>query len=237
MRNDYAMTLGEGHYSERFRVDASLTFDSPKSNRKYVLRTVYEDYPEYLSKLEANKDFHQKIGLKPENMAPIKRRMGAVEKTAAYAGNDQKNLWVFKVNATMANDIFNAVKIAMSEFNTDARDLISDVYVKNLNVNNENAMDAETRIRANRKLYTGTCRAIVEAAKLLGLSEASLNFWVLSNIKNPKIPMKDLHEAMLEGGADEVSYSKDPIKTPVMSNNMNAQGTFKNHLHLSRFHL
>ncbi len=61
-----------------------------------------------------------------------------------------------------------------------------------------------------------------------------LNFWILSNIKNHKIPKQDLHEALKNGGASSVQ-SEDKInhRFKVGSNDGLRALPFKSNLHLA----
>lgn len=124
----------------------------------------------------------------------------------------------------------------MSCYNASASDLISDIYVKNLNTENEgNIRDA--LVRANQKLYEDVCKAITQAGKLLGV-QGTVNFYVFSNNKNFKIPKQNLHMALRDGGAASVETVNTPYKYSVGSND--GRRVFEgliSHLHLAKFKL
>lgn len=111
-----------------------------------------------------------------------------------WAARIDKDCWVFGVDCTNPHDIVAAVKIGMKFYEVSASDLISSVYVKNLNTESEASYKGKARIIANQKLYEGVCQAIVKAAKILGVKNA-IDFYVFSNKKNPKIPKDNLHVA------------------------------------------
>lgn len=51
-----------------------------------------------------------------------------------------KEVWVYGVNATSAQDIASAVKLASRYYNTQSSDILSDIYAKNLNVDREHLL-------------------------------------------------------------------------------------------------
>ena len=132
--------------------------------------------------------------------------------------------------------IFAAVKIGMACYKIGAAELLSDIYVKNLNTDQENEMGRQALIKANQKLYESVAKAIREAARLLGVS-GIINLHVFSNKKNYKIPKDDLHIALRDGGADSVEMDETTkFKYDVQSND--GEQFFENmitHLHLAKF--
>lgn len=144
-----------------------------------------------------------------------------------------KEVWVFDIDATSSSDIFTAVSIAKQHFQISAKELISDVYVKNLNAERENEMELQALMRANKTLYAMVCNALVDAARKLGVG-GDVNFWIFSNNVNPKIPKDQLHEALKEGGASSV-VSDDNTRHVFMvgSNDGTSERKFKTNLHLA----
>lgn len=143
--------------------------------------------------------------------SPYRDTVNAVTKDAAIIEND---VWVFGIDATKAPDIFTAVKIGMKYHQAKANDIIGDVYVKNLNSENQSSLSKQDLIIENKKLYSGVCSAVLGAAKLLGV-QGLVNFYVISSNINHKIPKEDLHTALKEGGA--TSVATDDCKHNIMS--------------------
>jgi hypothetical protein len=81
--------------------------------------------------------------------------------------------------------------------------------VKNLNAERDTLVANQTLIEANKKLYTGVCNALIEAARFLKVKGA-LNLWVISSVINHKIPKDDLHESLRTGGAASVDLDPAP---------------------------
>jgi hypothetical protein len=211
-----ALTLAEGNPA--FVADADIIFNNGKDKKEFVLRTTFDDIDVWKAKHGVS-------------ISPFRAGNVGAQKWVARI---EKDYWVFGVNATNANDIFTAVKIGMTYYKAKASDLISDIYVKNLNVENENQLLREALVKANQKLYEDVCRAIVQAAKLLGVS-GMLNFYVFSNNKNFKVPKDDLHVALKNGGADSIETDAHPYKFSVGSND--GKRVFENlisHMHLAK---
>lgn len=78
-------------------------------------------------------------------------------------------------------------------------------------------MSNQILIRANKDLYSGVCKALVDAAKLLGVSN-QLNFYVFSKSNNPKIPQPDLVAALKDGGASSVVTDDHKLRVSVGNN-------------------
>jgi hypothetical protein len=180
------MTIAEGIYD--YRVDVNLVLDGGRRIKKYVLRTTLISLGVWKSKYA-------------KNVSPFEKIIGGVSKAAAVIDGE---VWVFGIDATVSGDIVIAVTIAKDYFKVGAKDIIGDVYVKNLNVERDNEMEAQAKILGNKSLYSAVSKALVDAAKKLGIS-GSVNFWVFSNNMNPKIPKQDLHDALKGGSATSVT--------------------------------
>ncbi len=210
-----AMTLAEG--APDFKVNASIVFNNQKAKNGCVLRTSYNHLGQWKTKYSIP-------------VSPFKLRHIEATKQAAFVEDD---VWVFGVDGTKVNDIVSAVKIGMHCYQVTAQDLLSDVYVKNLNVEQESGFANPALVQANKKLYQETCEAVLEAARVLGVRDI-LNFWVFSNNKNPKIPRPDLHDALARGGAESVQ-TDDAVthKLMVGSNDGLRAQRIKTHLHMA----
>lgn len=215
-----AMTLAEGHPD--FRTDADIIFNNGRDKKDFILRTTKDDIGVWKTKHSIGM-----AGFKPTHISPQK-----------WAAQIEKDYWVFNIDATKAQDIVAAVKIGMDCYTASASDLLSDIYVKNLNAEHENDMGRQALVKANQKLYEDVGRAITEAAKLLGVT-GMINLHVFSNKKNPKIPKDNLHMALRDSGADSVEMDeKNRFKYDVQSNDGN--GVLPNlitHLHLAKYNV
>lgn len=241
MINKGAMTIGEGHWDRLYKVNANLTFSSEVSQRKFVLRTTLDSLGLWRHRVNESKNRTPKIPLSGDfespNIAPLKRFAQDSSPTVKECAIINGELWIFEINGTIAQDIFHAVKIGMKYYKVRAEEIIGDVYVKNLNIEYENEMDAAARVNANKRLYQGTCEAIRTAAQLLGVNTGTLNFWVMSHLKNSKIPKDDLHKSLKEGGASEVKVSEKPHLMMSMQNDWKKEKLISNHLHLAKLNL
>lgn len=209
-----ATTLGEGQYE--FKTDVNLIFGNQRVGRTHVLRTSAYS-------MSVWKTRNPGVGL-----SPFKDRTSSVTKEASII---DKEVWVFGINATSAQDIVNAVKLASRYYNTKPSDILNDIYAKNLNVDLESDMANEILIRANKDLYSGVCRALIDAAKLLGVSN-QLNFYVFSKSNNSKIPQPDLVGALKAGGANSVATDHHQPRVSV-GNNLGTRSMKQ----LTNFHL
>ncbi len=215
MSNKGALSLAECRLD--YKVDCSLTLNNGRMKKDFVLRTS-------LDQLSAWKAKHA------VSVSAFEGEVGNVTKDAAIIDGE---VWVFGINASIANDIFSAVKIGMNHYKVKANDIIGDVYVKNLNAEHESDMGSQALINANKKLYSGVCLALIDAAKLLGV-QGIINFWVVSSNINHKIPQKDLHEALTEGGANSVTTDDKNIHLIKSGGNDGRPGLkFKQNLHLA----
>lgn len=195
-----ATTLGEGQYE--FKTDVNLIFGNQRVGRTHVLRTSAYS-------LSVWKTRNPSVGL-----SPFKDRTATVTKDTSII---DKEVWVFGINATSAQDIVSAVKLASRYYDIKPSVILNDVYAKNLNVDSENNLANEILIRANKDLYSGVCKALVDAAKLLGVSN-QLNFYVFSKSNNPKIPQSDLVDALKAGGASSVAIDANRPRVMVGDN-------------------
>lgn len=195
-----ATTLGESQH--RFKTDVSLIFGQQRRERQCVLRTT-------LHSLSVWKSRNAGIAI-----YPFKIKNLHVQKEAAII---DREVWVFNINGTNSQDIVTAVKVASYYHNVSPSIILSDIYAKNLNVERENTMGDQAIIRANKQLYSSACDAIIKAAKQLGVT-SELNFYVFSKNNNEKIPQKDLHAALKEGGASDVKTDEKSYKVLVGRN-------------------
>lgn len=215
-----ALTIAEGHPD--FLTDADIIFNNGRDKKDFVLRTTLDD-------IEVWKVKH-KISI-----SPFKAGSTAPQKWVARI---EKDYWVFGIDARKSDDIFAAVKIGMTCYNAKASDLIREIYVKNLNIENEShCVNRELLVEENKKLYQGVCSAIMQAAKLLGV-QGALNFYIFSNNKNHKLPKDELHSALRYGGAASVETDIATHKFSVGSNDGNR--VFENllsHMHLAKLNV
>lgn len=212
-----AMTLAEDSPDKMFKIDAGIVFRNEKIKNDFVLRTTLKKYESWKIKYSIP-------------TTPFKLKHIESTKQAAFVDNE---VWVYGIDGTKVNDIVAAVKIGMHSYDVKPQELLSDIYVKNLNANDEDDMTPPILIRANKKLYGGVCEAVRGAAKILGVS-GTLNFWILSSVINHKIPRKDLHDALKEGGAKTVESEDDIVhKMWVKANEGPGRAVFKNNLHLA----
>ena len=210
-----AMTVAEG--SHKYKTDVELVLGNEKKVRTYVLRTTLDSLAVWKAK-------HVRV-----NMSPFESRIDSTTKDAAIIDGEA---WVFGIDSTKVNDVVAAVKIAMNYFKIQADVFLSNVYVKNLNAENENEMGTQALITANKKLYKGVCEAIIEASKKLGV-KGNIRLSVFSSNLNPKIPGKDLHDALKQGGAKDVVTDENVYKYFSGSNDGVARRLFKTNFHLA----
>jgi hypothetical protein len=214
--NKGAMTIAEGHPD--FLTDADIIFNNGRDKKLFVLRTTRDEIGVWKAKHDVP-------------ISPFKVTSSGPQKWAAKI---DKDYWVFGIDATKSDDIFAAVKIGMNCYQATASDLIREIYVKNLNTEDELNLSRELLVKENRKLYESVCKAITQAAKLLGV-QGMLNFYIFSNKKNYKIPVDELHGGLKDGGAESVEVDTVSHKFSVGSNN--GKEIFENlisHLHLAK---
>ncbi len=195
-----ATTIAEGKYE--FKTDVELIFGNERKVRSYVLRTSLEG----LSVWKA-----RNAGV---TISPFEDRVATITKKAALIEGE---VWVYGVNSAVPQDIVAAVKIAAGYFKVKPDVLLKDIYIKNLNAERETEMGNAALIRANKNLYSSTCRTLLDAAKQLGVS-GTLQLHVFSKSNNPKIPQGDLVQALKAGGATSVLTDSYAPKVTVGDN-------------------
>ena len=211
-----AMSIAEGNYD--YWVDVNLVLDGGQKIKKYILRTTLESISVWKAKY-------------PKNSSPFTEVIDGVSKYAAIV---DREVWVFEIDATNSGDIFTAVSIAKRYFKVSAKELIGDVYVKNLNAERENEMELQALVHANKKLYSNVCNALVDAARKLGVS-GGVNFWIFSNNVNQKIPKEELHNALIDGGASSITTDDNTKHVFLVgSNDGSSERKFKTNIHLAK---
>lgn len=200
-----------------YKVDCTLILNNGRDKKDFVLRTAFDSIGVWKSK---------------NAEVPISAFQGKVNLTIKDAAIIEGDAWVFGVDATKPQDIFAAIKIGMDHYKTKASDIIGDVYVKNLNTENQESFSKHDLIIENKKLYSGVCKAVLEAAKLLGV-QGVINFYVISSNINHKIPKEDLHAALKDGGAETVETDDVKYKMWSGSNNGEEGLNIKQNLHLA----
>jgi hypothetical protein len=211
-----ALTIAEG--DSQYKVDVSLAFGGSRTEKRFVLRTSLDQLGIWKAKYVKT------------NMSPFDAKLKVIVKEAAII---DKEVWVFGIDATKSQDIVTALEIATRWYKVSADKILSDIYVKNLNAELENTMGDQALVAANKKLYSGICSALIEAAQMLGVKNV-LNLWVISSNKNHKIPAEDLHNALREGGADLVETDTFAHQYVSGSNDGLLRRSFKTNLHLAK---
>lgn len=140
---------------------------------------------------------------------------------------------MYDINSTLSSDIIAAVRIAAEWYHISPEAFMRNIYVKNLNVENEqqHRNSPGALVQANQNLYTGVGLAIKEAAIALGVS-GDIDFWVMSNNVNPKIPRADLHQALRDSGA-KTGVGKRRYQYRSGSNDGTGERMLITHLHLA----
>jgi hypothetical protein len=195
-----ATTLAEEKYE--YKTDVNLIFGNKRVERTDVLRTTLHSLPVWKTR-------NPNVGL-----SPFKDRTSTVTKDASVIDGE---MWVFGVNATQAQDIAAAIKIASNYYNIKPSVLLADIYAKNLNAEGEHEMSNQALVRANKDLYSTVCKALIGAAKQLGVSN-QFNFYVFSKNNNTKIPQPELASALREGGASSVNTDEHRPRVTVGDN-------------------
>lgn len=214
-----ALTVAEGDV--KYKTDVSLAFGGSRIDKQFVLRTSLDQLSVWKSKYVK------------ANISPFSAQLKTVVKEAAII---DKEVWVFGVDSAKAQDIATAVSIACKWYKVTPEKFFTDVYVKNLNVEHENEMGDQALVTANKKLYASVSAAIAEAARSLGVKGA-MNLWVISSVINHRIPGKDLHESLKEGGAGSVELDPVPHRYYSGSNNGKFRAKIDTNLHLAKFKL
>ena len=212
----FAMSMAEG--DPRYKMDVSLVFGEAK-NRERVLRTSFDTMDAWTKK-------YFKI-----NKLPFERKINTVTKQAAVI---DKEVWVYNIDSTLSSDIAAAIQIAAQWYDVSPEHFIRNIYVKNLNAESEHLMSKVALVQANKGLYTGVSSAIQDAARMLNLS-GEINFWVMSNNFNPKIPKEELHQSLRDGGAIGTAVAKKRYKYISGSNDGENSQMLITNLHLAKF--
>lgn len=200
-----------------FKVDCTLILNNGRDKKDFILRTALDSVAVWKSK---------------NAETPISPFQGKVNLTLKDAAIIEGDVWVFGIDAIKPQDVFAAVKIGMDHYRAKATDIIGDVYVKNLNTDYQDTLSKHDLIIENKKLYSGVCKAVLEAAKLLGV-QGVINFYVISSNINHKIPAQDLHVALKEGGAEKVETDNMQYKMWSGSNSGQKAVIIKQNLHLA----
>lgn len=210
-----ALSLAE--CKPEYKVACTLILNNGRDKKDFILRTALDSVGVWKSK---NAD------------VPISPFQGKVNLTTKEAAIIDGDVWVFGIDATKAQDIFTAVKIGMDYHRARATDILGDVYVKNLNVENQQGFTKHDLVIENKKLYSGVVKAVVDAAKLLGV-QGMINFYVISSDINHKIPKEELHAALKDGGAEKVETDNIKYKMWSGSNDGESGLLIKQNLHLA----
>ncbi|OZG73092.1 hypothetical protein BTA51_11380 [Hahella sp. CCB-MM4] len=198
-KKSHALTLAEG--DPDFKTNATLILGG-NVERGYVLRTAYDSLAVWKAKYA--------IGV-----SPFYPKVKTTLKDAALIDNE---IWVFGVDATVAQHIVDAVSIGAQFYKVEPSEIMRHIYVKNLNAERENGMETKALIKANMSLYEKTAIAINEAASILGI-KGKLDFYIYSASKNHKIPRDNLSEAVSRGGGRNFTSDSRIHKFFVGSNN------------------
>ncbi len=91
----------------------------------------------------------------------------------------------------------------------------------------------EFLVKLNRDLYKDTVAAIKKACKHFGIN-SDVNIHVYSANANPKMPAKDLHQALSGGGARLVETDKRIFKFKSGNNIGTKRASFKSNMHVAR---
>jgi hypothetical protein len=217
-----AMALAEG--GRRFKVDVDVIFENARSaGRNYVLRTVFDDLEVWRTKYS-----------EPMDIAPQGKKGENQNKPWAVI---DREVWVFRIDATNAADLKAAIEIAARHYCVNPDVFLQDIYVKNINVERENDLGLKAVVEANKSLYQKTGEALCSAAKALAY-RGELRLHVFSNNVNPKIPKADLHEALKNAQAESVVTDGNKYEYLVSKNDNTQRSDFppiKTHHHLAVF--
>jgi hypothetical protein len=200
-----------------YKVDCTLILNNGRDKKDFVLRTCLDSVSVWKAK---------------NTKTPISPFRGTANTTIKDAAIIEGDAWIFGVDATKAQDVFTAVKIGMEYYKTKANNIIGDVYVKNLNTDVQDALSKHDLIIENKKLYSGVCKAVLEAAKLLGV-QGVISFYVISSNINHKIPKDDLYSSLKDGGAEKIE--SDGLKYKIWSGSNNGERgmMIKQNIHLA----
>ncbi|WP_444893699.1 hypothetical protein ACJJIE_04530 [Microbulbifer sp. TRSA001] len=223
----FAMALAEGDIGDK-TVDVGVIFNNREVDRHFVLRTCYLTYAAWKSTYGGSAAGSPFITSYAYGLEGAKKQDPESKGYAAWLGGE---LWVFGVDATSSRDIYKALDIAAEWFGVRPEFFLSDIYVKNLNVDTNKKETNETLVRRNKRLYAKTCEAIHRVSKI---KSSSVNFWVFSHKENFKIKQKDLRSAMRAGGASIAFSSKEKHSVNSGSNNGEKEFEHRTNLHLAK---
>ncbi|WP_308365371.1 MULTISPECIES: hypothetical protein [unclassified Microbulbifer] len=212
-----ATSIAEDNYA--FKTDVNLIFGNQSVTRRYVLRTTLHSLP-----IWKTRNSNISVSLHEDRSASVSKEAAIID----------REMWAFEIDVTRSDDIVSAVKFASNYYDVPSDVLLKNVYAKNLNAENIDSKHDEIKIRTNKKLYTSTCNAIRQAAKILGVS-CQLNFYVFSKNNNQKIPQNQLKNALVDGGANSVATDEHRPKVQVGNNSGNDFITQRTNFHLATF--
>jgi len=210
-----AMTVAEG--DAEYKTDVSVVINNGK---KYVLRTSLDRFEtwhlKYSHVIACDITF--------EGAHPKPNQVKLID----------GEIWVFDTDATNAENIIQAVNIALTKLGGGGlrpSEILGNVYIKNLNIEGEqDLIDAGGDVvAANRALYTAVCLAFRVAAEHFNLHQ--LNFMVFSHDLNHKLPHAALRAALLAAGATDIV--SDPKKYRVISGSNDGEGVLPHNTNLT----
>ena len=211
-----AMTLAEGSQKNKFKTDATLVLNG-NQERQYVLRTSYDSLSVWKAKYAVN-------------ISPFYPRLRTSIKEAALIDNE---IWVYGVDGTNAVNIIDAVKIATQFYQVKPKDILSNIYIKNLNAEAQHENNLPLLVKLNMALYEKITQALIEACKHFGIQSA-VNIHVYSSNINPKISQSELHQSLKTGGASAVETDSRKIRHKVGSNNGQDSVPLVSNLHVAK---
>lgn len=211
-----AMTLAEGSQLKKFKTNADLVLNGIKQ-RQYVLRTTYDSLPVWKSKYAVN-------------TSPFYPRLKTTIKEAALIDNE---IWVFGVDGTKCQNLIEAVNVATEFYRVQPKDILSDIYIKNLNAEGGHEDNLPFLVKLNMQLYQSTTEAIINTCNHFAIN-SEINLYVYSKNTNPKIPMAELHESLKLGGASSVVTDTRKIKTVAGNNEGTAELAMFSNLHIAK---
>lgn len=211
-----AMTIAEGSQADKFKTDATLILNGAQE-RQHVLRTAFDSLAVWKTKYAVN-------------VSPFYPRLKTSIKEAALIDHE---IWVFGVNGTNTQHLIEAVTVASQFYMINPRDILSNIYIKNLNTESEANLELSFLVKLNQDLYTATAEAIMEACRHFGIN-SEVNLHIYSANVNPKIPQQNLHQALKEGGASSVVTDSRNLKYKSGNNLGNKGATIRTNMHVAK---
>lgn len=211
-----AMTLAEGSQHKDYKTDATLILNGADA-RGYILRTAFDSLSVWKAKYA-------------KGVSPFYPRLKTGIKEAALVDDE---IWVFGIDGTRSKDIIDAVTIASAYHKVTAKYFLSNIYIKNLNAENERGMELKLLVSINKDLYEKTVAAIKEACAHFGIKE-SVSIHVYSSNINYKIPKDDLHHALKSGGASSVETDPRALNFRSGSNDNKLRARVDTNMHVAR---